>query len=308
MKLSLAAIVTLLTGILIAGCGSREAPEQVDEPLAPGPVVMGVVMNDNITEASGLVNGRVNPDLLWVHNDSGDIARIFAISTYGDAVGEIHLDGIQARDWEDIALGPGLGDTLAWLYVGEIGDNNEVHERIYVYRLEEPKAFRMADSVLTVSDVERLIYRYPDGPHDAEALLIDPQTSDLFIVTKGNGKARVYHAPAPHVAEQTRTLAFVRELPFSDITAGDISFDGHHILLKTYTNVYHWTRNEGERVGDVLAGAPDTLTYIPEPQGEAVAFNLAATGYYTISEERNNIAATVSFYPFSRKIIEANTD
>lgn len=39
----------------------------------------GVVECNDIKEASGIVASRVNPGVLWVHNDSGDKARTFAM-------------------------------------------------------------------------------------------------------------------------------------------------------------------------------------------------------------------------------------
>ncbi|NLT76895.1 MAG: hypothetical protein GXX98_10255, partial [Planctomycetes bacterium] len=76
------------------------------DEFAPG-VEAGIVRTPLIQEASGLVASRKNPGVLWVHNDSGDTARVFAIDTRGNLLGVCSVTGAKARDWEDIAIGPG---------------------------------------------------------------------------------------------------------------------------------------------------------------------------------------------------------
>ncbi len=46
--------------------------------------------------------------------------------------------------------------------------------------------------------VDTLTLRYPDGPHDSEALMVDPRSGDLYVVVKhlAGGPAAVYRAPA----------------------------------------------------------------------------------------------------------------
>ncbi len=74
-------------------------------------------------ESSGLVVSKKNPNTIWVNNDSGDTARLFAISTTGALRGIYALDGATAFDWEDIAMGPGPKKNVPYLYVGDTGDN-----------------------------------------------------------------------------------------------------------------------------------------------------------------------------------------
>ena len=45
--------------------------------------------------------------ILWTHNDAGGENRIFAIDSNGISRGTYYLNGIENRDWEDIAVGPG---------------------------------------------------------------------------------------------------------------------------------------------------------------------------------------------------------
>jgi hypothetical protein len=66
--------------------------------------------------------------------------------------------------------------------------------------------------------------RYPDGPHNAEVLLVHPRTGDLYIVTAAGGKdrdTRVCVARARELKKQSVTLTALATLgvPASDFDA-----------------------------------------------------------------------------------------
>ena len=71
-------------------------------PTFAGGVVSGTVASAEIREASGLVASRRHPGVLWVHNDSGDTARIFATRPDGTHLGIYSIMGAGSADWEDI--------------------------------------------------------------------------------------------------------------------------------------------------------------------------------------------------------------
>src|ERR1051325_6127651 len=101
-----------------------------------GPKVkQGVINTDQIIEASGLAASRKNTDVLWTHNDSGDTARIFAISTKAKLLGIYNLkaSNVEAIDWEDIAIGPAPTPGEYYIYIGDIGDNGDKRPGIQVY-------------------------------------------------------------------------------------------------------------------------------------------------------------------------------
>ena len=120
----------------------------------------------------------------------------------------------QAEDWEDIAAGPDP-DGRPLLYVGDIGDNAPGGPTIDVYRVAEPQVGDTA-----TAPAERLQLRYPDGAHDAEALLVDPLRGDLVIVTKVLGAARAYRASARLPAGSQTTLRAGPAIKLSLVTAG----------------------------------------------------------------------------------------
>src|SRR5205085_4228948 len=56
-----------------------------------------------ITESSGIVASRRNPDIFWTHNDSGDGPLLYAFDRKGRSRGRWRVTDAQAIDWEDIA-------------------------------------------------------------------------------------------------------------------------------------------------------------------------------------------------------------
>ena len=259
--------------------------------------IRGVLENPAIIEASGLVVSRSNPSLLWVHNDSGDYNRLFVAGRNGEDHGEFILRGAHNRDWEDIAAGPGPVSGLTYLYVGEIGDNLAQYDIMSIYRVPEPDISAL-DSVtyMPVDNVERIDYVYPDGPRDAETLMVDPLTKDLYIVSKREERSGVYLAEYPYPVGEVITLKKVGSFPFNRALAGDISADGREIIIKTDYRVYYWTREPGEAVFEALKRQPVLLPYTVEPQGEAIGWMPDGSGYYTVSEIVDNIKPVLYFY------------
>lgn len=279
--------------LFLASCSQAQPPEFGER------VDRGLVQNDAINEASGLAASRRNPGVLWTHNDSGDTTRIFAISESGKDLGEFYLASASARDWEEIAVGPGPIDGVSYIFVGEIGDNNAAYDTKRIYRVPEPQVDTLALPTGHVLDgVETITYRYPDGPRDAEAMFVDPTTRDIYIVSKREASVRVYRAPWPQSTSQTVTLEEVATLEgLTLINGGDISVDGEEVLLKNYVNIFYWRRGVSQSFGSMFASPPDTVPYIPEPQGESVAWAADGSGYFTVSEEPQNIPAHLYFYP-----------
>lgn len=259
-----------------------------------GGVETGLVAASGISEASGIAASRGRPGLLWVHNDSGHSARVYAIESDGTATAEYELLGVRAIDYEDIAVGPGPDRGANYIYLGDIGDNFANRPHVVVHRFREPDA-SVTSGEIKAEDIGILELVYPDGAHDAEALLSDPLTGDLFVITKSvEGKSGVFRAPFPqsertrNMMERVSTVTFVGQ-DASDlaVTAADISIRGDEILIRTYNKAGLWSRAPGESVAAALAGEPEPVP-VPgppaEPQGEAIGFSSDASSYYTLGE------------------------
>ena len=260
---------------------------------------MGLVEHPELTEASGLVESRKNAHVLWSHNDRNNQNRLFAFNSAGTHLGIYWIDGVENRDWEDLAIGPGPIPNVDYLYIGDIGDNDAVHENKYIYRIPEPVVdFNQVPVEITIFDVDTIIFQYPDGNRDAETLLLDPLTKDLYVVSKREFEdIRVYRAPYPQPTNQVFTLEHVATIQLSQIVGGDISPSGLEILLKTYTSMYYWNRSSNQNLWESFDNPPIILPYVEEMQGEAVSWAADSMGYYTLSEEPNNIPAHLFYYP-----------
>jgi len=259
------------------------------QPSFGPPEVVGVVDSPAIAEASGIAASRRNQGVLWTHNDSGDSARVFAISTQGSFLGQYSLPGVFALDVEDIAVGPGPVPGVAYLFVGDIGDNLGFRPALRVHRAPEPEVpVNGAPVNEPLGGVASITLRYPDGPRDAESLAIDPLSGDLFVFSKQAGVSRVYRAAKADVdAGGTITMTLIAEVPISLATGGDISPDGGLIVIRNLDTACMWARIPGATVAEALLGAcvPVPVTGRPaEPQGEAIGFAFDSRGYFTISE------------------------
>lgn len=223
-----------------------------------------------LPEGSGVALSRRTPGRLWTHNDSGK-PELIALDTNGAVVGRIQVTGAKVEDWEAVATGPCDGGSC--IYIGDIGDNDAERRSITIYRIVEPAE---ASGSAAVVDVMRLVY--PDGAHDAEALLVTPK-GDILIVTKGDtGPVALYRVPSGAKPGATITLQAVGQprqvgkVGVADrVTDGDISPNGASVALRSRTAVVVY------RTADLMAGAWKESARIPltslgEPQGEGIAF------------------------------------
>jgi hypothetical protein len=269
---------------------------------------MGKIENDLLSEASGLAASTKNPGVLWIHNDSGDTNRIFAMSVTGRHLGIYYLDDVEARDWEDIAVAPGPMKGKSYIYVADIGDNEAKYLMKRIYRFEEPKVDTSQTAVDTVlASIDVITFRYPDGKRDAEGLMVDPLSNDIYIVSKREQQSRLYMLPFPQSVSDTLTAEFLTQLPFRNVTACDISPNGDGILIKNYKHVYYWKRDPQLSVVEVVQNPPVKLPYIIESQGEAICWSPDGRGYYTTSEE-NGEEAHIYYYPFDDSKIKSQEE
>ncbi len=245
----------------------------------------GVVKSNLVREASGIVASRQSPGVLWVHNDSGDAARIFAIDAKAVFLGVCNIAGARARDWEDIAVGPGPDPNRHYLYLGDIGDNQGRHPDVTVYRVPEPRVDAgFPFGATTAGPADAVVLTYPDGPRDAETLLVDPLTRDIYIISKREMFSKVYLAPWPQSTTQRTEMQPVALLPWGFAVAGDVSPDGRRVIVRSMLNASLWNRPVGAPLWQAFAGEQVQLPLMDEPQGEGICFDGKGAGYFTIGE------------------------
>jgi hypothetical protein len=235
-----------------------------------------------VPEASGIAVSRRTPGRFWSHNDSGQPV-LFAFDADGTAVRRVTVTGAAVDDWEAVATAPCPSGSC--VYLGDIGDNDARRDHIVVYRIPEPD--RNADAT---ARAEVFRAKYPDGPRDAEALLVSSD-GRMYVVTKGSaGPVALYAFPrdlkagsTPVQLQRIGDARPGRRVRNDDqITDGSISSDGAETVLRTHDTLFFFrTRSflEGNWTADRVAD----LKQLREPQGEGVAFG-PGEAMYLISE------------------------
>jgi hypothetical protein len=265
--------------VIITG-GFEETP--LSKSLVPGV----------LDEASGIADSKTNPGFLWVQQDSGNPNDISLLSHAGNFQKKVNIKTAVNRDWEDMVIANGPVAGTNYIYLADIGDNSLTSSEYYIYRFAEP-----ATGADTIFDCDKISFRYSDGAHNAEAILVDNTTKDIYIITKNDTPSKIYKLAYPQSSTSVNTTILAGILPFSGVTGAAFSPDGKKIIIKTYTTVYYWKLKKDQSAEQALADIPVTLSYQSEPQGEAICFKNDNAGFFTLSERPSIIAAVnLNFY------------
>ncbi len=228
----------------------------------------GLVRLRQLSEASGIAASSRTPGRLWAHNDSGDPVLV-ALDEKGAVVGRVTVMGIEVEDWEALAIGPCPQGSC--IYLADIGDNNASRKYVTIYRVPEP-----AGAPESVAATDRFDASYPDGPHDAETLLVTPDGA-IFIVTKGDGdegRIGIYRFPEgvqPGTIHKLERVGKPYEVRSSRdlITDGSVSFDGRWVAFRSNTSLTIFQTKDFVS-GVWMQARRIDLTPVREPQGEGV--------------------------------------
>lgn len=258
--------------ILLAGCGGRlpttqaRQPEHVRQP--------GAFRDWPVGESSGVIASRTMPGRFWTLNDSGNAPSLFSFDSTGDRIGFVDLVGGTNVDWEAISAG---ACGASWcLYVADIGDNSTVRPSVTIYRTVEPDQRGLAAHRATVLD--SLVVRYPDGPRDAEALVVT-DSGDVAIITKGRESVvTAFWIPASAWASSQAVAQPIWTVPITPsivdtrlVTDAALSADAATLAVRTYRAIYLFTRTPQSRwLPDRPAGVCEIGGL--EPQGEGIAW------------------------------------
>ena len=265
------------------------APPGLCDSYLENAVVLGTVTNGDINEASGMVASRSHPGTIWMHNDSGDDPIVYAVAEDGAGLGAFEIDAL-AFDWEDMALGPGPDPNFDYLYVGDIGDNLHFRPVITVHRFPEPQPGTANPTRITA--VESFNLRYPEPGPDAEAMLVDPVTGDILVITKAasGDPSLIFRAAADRLStEETTLLEQVGTFALESgtfVTAADIDGTGAVIAFRGYNQVWMWERTDIAFI-ETFSAEPCRTPSTAEVQGEAISFAASGFGYFTVSEGSN---------------------
>jgi hypothetical protein len=274
-------------------------------------ITNGIVNIPLLTEASGIAASRNNPGVLWTENDSGNAAVVYAIDSQGRNLGTYALPG--NTDNEDIGIGPGPVTNVSYLYVTDIGDNNDNRASIAIYQTPEPAVYFWQTnnpvSSRAMKGTRTITLTYPDGAHNAEAEFVDPVTGDWFVLTKSNTSS-IYTAPKALLDVTNKIeLTFVRTLAFKKPNGADISPLGNEILVRQEDFAQVFLRTNGQSISSTFSeasnGIPVVGTAGGEPNGEAIGFDYYGSGYFTLSDSEPT--GVQPLYYFARTSLDGPT-
>ena len=264
-----------------AGVGSRSLDRALPSSASPSfanAVTNGTISITGLSEASGIVASRNNPDVLWTHNDSGHPAQIYAVDTQARLLGTYNIPG--NSDNEDIAIGPGPVTNISYLYIGDIGDNGATRLNIKVYQIPEPAVYSnqfVNPGTYNMKGARTITLTYPDGGATPKAMFVDPITGALFILTKAN-PSRIYTAPKSQLdTNDSFTLTFVQTLAFNIPNAADIRFDGSEIIVRQEEFAGLWLRTNGQSIANAFLGTAYTIPVTGTANGNRMAKPSATT-------------------------------
>lgn len=269
----------------------------------------GRVTHAELSEISGIVKSSYG-DFYWVHNDSGDSARIYAIDADSRPVKPPYLristdkwpghriDNAWHTDWEDIALADGV------LYLADVGNNGNARRDLGVYVVNE------ADprTVATMRALKFLPVRYPDQRRfpaeqwhfDCEAVFV--ASGKLYFLTKHRrpgehasheAGVKLYRLDSQHVARENVLTLIGRREDVVQATGADLSPDGMRLAVSSYSALWIFERPE---TGDNwLAGDASRLELDRgiANQLEAIAWDDGET-LRLINEQRDVLRARTS--------------
>ncbi|TCK25260.1 hypothetical protein EV378_1063 [Pseudonocardia endophytica] len=287
--------------MLVAGLVASSAMAVPSVMAAPSAMaatgVTCAVPDQRLTELSGLVADGAR---WWAIADGGRVSRAISLDPGGCATTGERSAPIDPVDVEDVGIGP---DGALWL--ADIGDNTGERDTV-------------AAIVLPSAGPARLHrFAYPDGPHDAEALVVADDGVPL-IVTKTVGAAGIYRpdgAPGAGTTPLRRVGQIV--LPESTTPGGPLGSAGSRtitgaglspagaagpgrvVAVRTYTDAWLFRLPSGATASglvEALAGPPVQVALPDEAQGEAVALTADGT-LVSGGEARGGRPATIRTVP-----------
>ncbi|GAA3118189.1 hypothetical protein [Kribbella aluminosa] len=220
--------LALLGATLFALAGTALPTASATGTADPAAKKLFSINDDRIKHPTGLVKSSKHQGTYWAVSSSGSTGRVFALDATGK-VQAVFRFGANVSDVEALGI-----DRNGTLYIADIGDSKLSRAQIEIYTIPEPASLQDATNV----KYHQYDFKYPDGPHDAEALLIEPQTSQLYVVTKSSkGAGTIYSAPPAPTRQGTNDLTKLASAPTGVITDGTFLPDGQRVVLRTSTDL-----------------------------------------------------------------------
>lgn len=258
-----------------------------DQASAPGKRVC-TLGDSRLAELSGLIATAHGYIVINDSTDLPDRKPVFFLDNKCKVADSVAYSGGGPRDPEDLAISPD-GKTL---WIADIGDNATNSARRTTVAL-----WHMPIDGSKKPVIHRL--SYPDGPHDAEALLIGADGTPI-IITKTGGPATLYSPAAAmkqnnDVAVPLKKVGEVRlpktatDNPFGAlgrvmVTGAASASDGKRVVLRTYGDAFEYDVTDGDVVKALTSGTPRITALATDPFGEAISYSPDGKTFLTVSD------------------------
>jgi hypothetical protein len=284
-------LLVIGVGVAVFGLVTPAYAEPSPSAAGPGSAAETVcTLNDNrLTGLSGLVaqsdGGYV------VANTSPDQTNPMRVHYLDSKCKLSRSVSYQAAplDPEDLAV---ASDGTVW--VADTGDNstNKADRRATVALWKVPTGGGNAV-------IHRLAY--PDGPHDARALLFGANDSPIIVTKDPSGTAQIYEPTAPlqpnvrqgvplknvgsWKPKRTGTPNFLAATGQILVTGAAQSPDRKRVVLRTYSDAYEWNVPDGDVAKAITTGVPRVTPLAGEAQGEGIAYSADGKSFLTCSNQ-----------------------
>jgi len=205
-----------------------------------------------IAESSGLVKSRLFPDVLWTHNDSGDIARIFATDMEGNIlipewykdeyIGLTIPDAVNI-DWEDITT-----DDQGHLYIAACGNNGNARRDLAIYQIREPNP----RAQISTRSFKTFHFAWPDQKafppkarnFDCEAIFYAHDKIYALSKHRSDTFTKLYRFDSLDTDKVNIPTLLDRFDIGGQVTAADTTEDGRKLAVLTYNALWVFTTLE----------------------------------------------------------------
>lgn len=244
--------------------------------------ILGEITDQRISEISGMTLSRRHQNMLWVINDSGDDANLYAVTRSGTVAAVVTINNADNVDWEDLA-----SFTFAdqdYLLIADVG-NNVVHRDVFsLYILPEP-----ALEQSNVDLLRRIDFQYSDGARDCEAVAVDAVQQKILLLSKRDVPAVLYEIAMQDTTPVSfaRRLGVVTSIPqptpdemkrhldkyHAQPTAMDFMPDYSMLSVLTYRRLFLYPYRAGMPIINSLNAQVALIEFPALEQAEAVCFD-----------------------------------
>ena len=232
---------------------------------------------------SGIVRSRWQENVWWVHNDSGDGPRIFAIDSTGavhvapwhksDYAAQAGADSSDKPLWPGVQLGAAahidyedIAVDDSTLYLGDIGNNGNARRDLGIYVLSEPFYYDRRSrpiSYLSIAYPNQELFPAQEWHYDSEALFVAEDS--LFLLTKHRKDQQIntpergttlYRLDTEHPHRVNVLTKVDTHSSIPPPTAAAVSPSGDRLAVASYGSVWifsrpadghHWLSTEPHR-------------------------------------------------------------